>query len=503
MRRRLSFASFASACVIALLLLGSAVSVNSSTTSVAYDSTPSPLPPNVVSLGFQATQTAELGDDIQLTMTDPYLTDVTVTMSDWAKHSSYPSVGTATDWTHPITLNVYNVDTAGVHPALGSLITTVTQTATIPWRPEHDASCPGDAWLAGDASCYNGLAFNLTFSFAQPIRVPQQIILGIAYNTQTWGADPIGVDGPYTSLNVGLNDVAGPTVGIDSEPDAIFWNTSTAGWYNDGGAGGVGVFRRDDNWAPYVPMFQVSAESGCTTDCYVDAASGDDANTGVSTSAAKKTIGAAVDEVSPGGTVHVAAGTYAENVAINKALELAGAGQADTTIVPSFVGFNPGGGGSLPAGSSNVILVQSSDVEIHDLTVDGDNPALTGGTNVGGANIDARNGIITDHTLGPVFNNLSIHDTTIKNIWLRGIYASSGGTFNFSDNTVDNVQARPRLDWHLQLGRRGHHLRQPRFEYQRCHLGQPLERDAVPRQRGDRLSEWNSYRQRGGRRWRR
>jgi hypothetical protein len=56
-----------------------------------------------------------------------------------------------------------------------------------------------------------------------------------------------------------------------------------------------------------------------------------------------------------------------------------------------------------------------------------------------GEDIDARNGIITDHTAG-VFNNLSVHDVAVKNIYLRGIYASSGGTFNISNNTVTNVR---------------------------------------------------------------
>ena len=37
-----------------------------------------------------------------------------------------------------------------------------------------------------------------------------------------------------------------------------------------------------------------------------------------------------------------------------------------------------------------------------------------------------------------------MHDVTVKNIYLRGMYASSGGTFNFTNNTVDNVQADPR-----------------------------------------------------------
>jgi hypothetical protein len=74
------------------------------------------------------------------------------------------------------------------------------------------------------------------------------------------------------------------------------------------------------------------------------------------------------------------------------------------------------------------------------MTLDGDNPSLTSVENFGGANIDARNGIITNHLMG-LFNNLEVHHTTVKNIYLRGVYASSGGSFNFHDNTVANVQA--------------------------------------------------------------
>ena len=63
--------------------------------AVAYDSIPSPLPPNIPSVGFQASQTAEFGDDIQLAGTGGYISSVTVTMSTWAKHSDwttdYPS----------------------------------------------------------------------------------------------------------------------------------------------------------------------------------------------------------------------------------------------------------------------------------------------------------------------------------------------------------------------------------------------------------------------------
>ena len=74
------------------------------------------------------------------------------------------------------------------------------------------------------------------------------------------------------------------------------------------------------------------------------------------------------------------------------------------------------------------------------MTIDGDNTALTSGIVAGGADLDARNGIITNHGSG-VYQNLEVYKVTVQNIYLRGMYASSGGTFNFHDNTVNNVQA--------------------------------------------------------------
>jgi parallel beta-helix repeat protein len=182
-------------------------------------------------------------------------------------------------------------------------------------------------------------------------------------------------------------------------------------------------------------------EPDCTTTCSVDATNGNDLNTGLAGDPLA-TIQAGVNRVSSGGTVNVAAGTYRENVTVPKSVRVTGAG-VSTIVEPAISDPNCGGagGGSICPGTSNVFLVQSSGVTIDHLQVDGDNPTLTSGVSVGGADIDARNGIITDHTLSTVFNNLSVHDVTVKNIYLRGIYASSGGTFNFSNNTVDNVQA--------------------------------------------------------------
>jgi len=217
-----------------------------------YDSIPGSLPPNVPSLGYQATQTSEFGDLIQFGGANRVLKQVRLVMSDWALASDYPSFpGSAgPTWDHPLTLNLYNVDNSGPNPAPGTLIATRTQTFAIPWRPPADPTCPGGtAWRASDGNCYNGLAFTVVFDFTGT-PVPNQIIYGVAFNTETWGYNPIGTPGPYVSLNFGLANQP-PTVGSNPFPDTAYWNTQTAANYSDGGAGGVGIFRRDTNWTPF------------------------------------------------------------------------------------------------------------------------------------------------------------------------------------------------------------------------------------------------------------
>jgi len=152
-------------------------------------------------------------------------------------------------------------------------------------------------------------------------------------------------------------------------------------------------------------------------------------------------IQAGINGSNAGGTVNAVAGTFTENVTVSQEVTVAGAG-VSTIVIPAVSGPNPPSCGSLCAGASSVILVKANNVTLHDLAVDGDNPTLTSGIIAGGADLDARNGIITDHTSG-VYTNLSVHDVTVENIYLRGVYASSGGTFNFTDNTVQNVQADP------------------------------------------------------------
>src|SRR5438132_729 len=81
----------------------------------------------------------------------------------------------------------------------------------------------------------------------------------------------------------------------------------------------------------------------------------------------------------------------------------------------------------------------ADNVTIERLSLRGDNPSLTSGVVVGGEDLDARNGIITNHLAG-TYNNLKVAGVNVKGVYLRGIYASSGGTFNFTGNSIDNVQ---------------------------------------------------------------
>src|SRR5581483_1870759 len=94
------------AAVAALVAIGVGASIASANggTAAVYNAIPSPLPPNVASLGFEATSTSQFGDYIHLAGTNRLLKTVTVTFSDWALYSDYASdlryAGNSTNWTH-------------------------------------------------------------------------------------------------------------------------------------------------------------------------------------------------------------------------------------------------------------------------------------------------------------------------------------------------------------------------------------------------------------------
>ena len=244
-----------------------------SPSTVVYDSTVTPLPGNLPSLGFEATQTSQFGNQVTLSGAANEVNNVVVTMSSWGCQNGGWGNGYGTTnacvttpgatFSEPITLNIYS---AGANHAVGGLLATDTQMFAIPYRPSasdpavyaaQGCTVNGGQWYdASDNSCYNGFDTNITFNLsAQNVVLPSNVVYGIAYNTSDYGATPYGdstachaaVSGcGYDSLNVGLsNDPNNVSVGSDPNPGTVYWNTQTAGNYCDGGAGGTATFRID------------------------------------------------------------------------------------------------------------------------------------------------------------------------------------------------------------------------------------------------------------------
>lgn len=232
-----------------ILMLTSAALLSA---GVIYDSRPSPLPPGVAGVGYAANQAAEFGELVQFTVGSASLNTATVILNTYAAESIFEPVGTSAGYMLPLTLNLYSVNNAGPLPQPGALITSVTQNTLIPWRPEPTPGCPASAfnpvakYLGADNNCYDGAAFAVTFNLGGA-PAGNQLIWGLAFNTNTSGYNPIGSAGPWDSLNLGFI-FALASIGTDPLPTTAYWNTTTASFYADGGAGGVGVFRQDQEW---------------------------------------------------------------------------------------------------------------------------------------------------------------------------------------------------------------------------------------------------------------
>lgn len=241
---------------------------------IVFNSAPNQLPGNAPSVGFQATQTGQLGDAIKLAPGKRVLKSVRVVMSSWACESGQWNLGTCdttpgSTFTEPISLDIYALGASG---AVGSRIAHKTQTFTIRFRPSTNAAkCPANAtaWYSkADKKCYNGLAQNIAFTFNyRHIKLPGRFVYGISYNTSGYGRHPYGyltdcatdtVTGcPYDALNVAT--AAGlPARGQDLYTDGIYQDSATAGNFCDGGTGGTGTFRLDDGcWTGYNPLVRI------------------------------------------------------------------------------------------------------------------------------------------------------------------------------------------------------------------------------------------------------
>src|SRR4029079_578234 len=126
----------------------------------------------------------------------------------------------------------------------------------IPYRPSTSPACLDSRWMASDGLCYNGIATNITFDL-QPLGIvlPSTFIWSVSFNHQSSAPNPIGVPGPYDSLNVGLSP--GATVGTDVDPVGVWANSADAAFYCSGAA--AGTFRSDTGcWAGEVPAIAIA-----------------------------------------------------------------------------------------------------------------------------------------------------------------------------------------------------------------------------------------------------
>lgn len=256
-------------------LAATAVLAQGAGASVVYDNLPSSKPGNVVSEAFEATQTSEFGGAVHLVSAGHKGAWVTVGMSswgcqtgNWSTNSCRTTAGAKFSW--PITLNVYEL---GAEGAVGSLVTTKTETFEMPYRPSESAKCTGEAagaWYDGRSKeCFHGKYFTIHFALGK-VTLPTDAIVSVSYNTSNYGLEPqypkacnaTTAGCPYDSLNVGLTEPGAetPSIGSDPRPADAYQNTQYGPFYCDGGAGGTGTFRLDAGcWGGYQPLLQVKS----------------------------------------------------------------------------------------------------------------------------------------------------------------------------------------------------------------------------------------------------
>lgn len=268
--------ALASKLACAMLAATAVLAVVAGTASAApepiYNNIPSPLPGNLPSLGFQATQTSEFGGQVEFAGAARKNPTVKVTMSSWGcvtgtwygGNCGTPA-GSKFEW--PITVSVYEV---GPENAVGALIARSAKTFKMPYRPSANyAKCNGanaGKWYSSaTATCFNGRAF--TIALGLKVTLPERAIISVAYNTSNYGVTPqhaacqsTEAGCPYDSLNVAVREAGegGPSLGSDPAPADAYINSTTAGNYCENEAA-VGTFALSKNcWTEEQPAIAVT-----------------------------------------------------------------------------------------------------------------------------------------------------------------------------------------------------------------------------------------------------
>jgi parallel beta-helix repeat protein len=139
------------------------------------------------------------------------------------------------------------------------------------------------------------------------------------------------------------------------------------------------------------------------------------------------TIQEAIDGTSAGGVITLADGMYNEsNIHVNKALTIQGASRDGVIVGPSMVDGHDDSdfGGTI----SNAFVIQSSNVTIRNLTVDGNvDGGLAGDENF-------RSAVISDSGLGS-FSGISLNQLSIRNTFRTGVNFGAGASGSVNANS--------------------------------------------------------------------
>lgn len=144
------------------------------------------------------------------------------------------------------------------------------------------------------------------------------------------------------------------------------------------------------------------------------------------------TIQEAIDAPTTGSgdIINVCAGTYAENIVVNKEVKIygpnaaispnTGSRSAEAIVVPAT------------SGADAVFVIEASNVEIKGFIIDGDNTTITTGwVGTNGADIDAYDGIVYyDPGNTIVVNGLKVHNNIIRNTQYFGIDLFGWNNYN-------------------------------------------------------------------------
>lgn len=200
--------------------------------TVAYSRVADPILETTPSLAIGSYDYAAAGNLVTLAADTPRnLTALSVVLANWTCQEGYGDAPAGCITTDPsatydvdVTMSVYAVDRSGETPAVGDLITALTESVVIPFRPtQSTVTDPADPQYCADAGKYFDVDENrcrydekhlVTFDGFAGVVLPDEIIVSVGYATP-WPS-------PEATLNIGMDNLADAAL-VGTDADTIGW----------------------------------------------------------------------------------------------------------------------------------------------------------------------------------------------------------------------------------------------------------------------------------------